>query len=223
MKKTYRKAFGTTHTLLLVFMAILFLGLGLFAGHHLQQRSATEEIGNNSLQTYPEPRIIADFALIDQHGEEFSLAALKGRWHLVFLGFTHCPDICPTTLGMLATLAEQLRGELTEAMQPGVVFISVDPERDQPQQLRQYVTFFDPGFTAVTGAAAQLKALSYQLGAVYMIEEHEAGVVDYNVDHSSGIFLLDPQARLKGVFPAPHRSQIITAELKQLILAGGDD
>ena len=86
---------------------------------------------------------------------------------------------------------------------PRVVFISVDPERDTPDRLADYVEFFDPTFVGITGPDAQLAALSLQMGIAYFVDQHDAGA-NYDVAHSAGILLLDRQARLVGVFPAPH-------------------
>jgi protein SCO1/2 len=195
---------------------------GLTAGFMLRQQAASQ-VESPILQAYLQPKPIANFLLKDQHGGEFSLHNLRGHWSLLYLGFTQCPDICPTALATLAQVSNMLSGQLPESMQPRVVFISVDPERDQPEQLKRYVEFFDAGFSAATGDHTQLEILSFQLGAMYAVQVHEEGVTEYNVDHSAGIFVLNPAAQLHGKFPPPHAAALIAAELKELILAGQPD
>jgi protein SCO1/2 len=175
-----------------------------------------------SLIVLPEPRVIADFALIDQSSQPFSLQRLRGNWSLIFFGFTHCPDVCPTALYELQQVRKALSKEAgQEAGQeagkptpmPEILFVSVDPERDTPQALSAYLSHFDPSFIGVTGKHEQLLPLTRQVGIAYRIEEHESGATQYSVDHSTGILLTDPAGRLHGVFPAPHDATDMTADL----------
>lgn len=170
------------------------------------------------LMTLPEPRVVADFALVDDEGQPFSLSNLKGHWSLLFFGFTHCPDVCPSALYDLSMIRKSLQQEHPEkAEHLEILFVSVDPERDTPEKLKNYVEYFDPAFTGVTGPQAQLAPLTMQLGIAYRIEEHEQDSLVYNVDHSASILLINPEGRLYGVFPAPHSSEPITAELAGVI------
>lgn len=170
-----------------------------------------------ALRILPEPRVIADFELVDQDGAPFSLERLQGRWSLLFFGFTHCPDICPSTLYDLH--------QVNQAMAPGkggkaahqVIFVSVDPERDSPQRLKAYIDYFDPDFIAASGDPAQITALTRQIGVAWRIEAHEAGAGNYTVDHSASVMLTDPQGRLHGVFPAPHDADEIIHDLRALL------
>ncbi len=166
-----------------------------------------------ALKTYPEPRIIADFALLDQAGQPFSLSRWQQRWDLVFFGFTHCPDICPSTMALMSQLLTQ--AELGDQL--GVTFISVDPQRDRPSHLAEYVEFFNPEFDAATGPEAQLIALTHQLGVLFDIEPHQAGATAYNVDHSAAVLLINPQGRYVGQFPAPHELDAMVTDLQRMI------
>jgi protein SCO1/2 len=180
------------------------------------------EPSNAALMVLPEPRVIADFALLDGQGAPFSLDNLRGRWSLIFFGYTHCPDVCPSTLYDLKLIHEkldQLNGDAASGHQ--VLFVSVDPERDTPEQLNQYVSYFHPDFIGVTGPPEQLAPLTMQLGIAYRIEEHEAGSTQYNVDHSVSVLLMDPQGRLHGVFPAPHDADKMAGELAAAIRLTG--
>jgi len=173
---------------------------------------------NASLLLLPQPRVVADFALVDDTGEAFSLENLKGKWSLIFFGFTHCPDVCPSTLYDLKQLHEKLN-QPDSRREPGhqVLFISVDPERDTPEKLQQYVDYFHPDFIGVTGPHEQLSPLTLQLGIAYRIGEHEPGSMQYDVDHSVSVMLIDPEGRLKGVFPAPHDVDKMASELSAAI------
>jgi len=173
---------------------------------------------NAALMLLPEPRVIADFALVDDAGAPFSLDNLRGQWSLIFFGYTHCPDVCPSTLYDLKLVHEklqQLNGDAESGHQ--VLFVSVDPERDMPEQLKKYVDYFHPDFIGVTGPQEQLAPLTMQMGIAYRIEEHEAGATQYNVDHSVSILLMNPQGRLHGVFPAPHDADKMARELAAAI------
>lgn len=170
-----------------------------------------------ALRILPEPRVIADFDLVDQDGRPFSLERLRGRWSLLFFGYSYCPDVCPSALFDLQQVHEALlSGDQPEA-QHRVVFVSVDPERDTPDRLREYAAYFHPDFIAVTGSDEQLAPLTLQIGVAYRIEPHEPGSMNYLVDHSAGIMLLDPRARLYGIFPAPHTPEAMIQDLRGLL------
>jgi protein SCO1/2 len=173
---------------------------------------------NATLLVLPEPRVIADFALVDDQGEPFTLDNLRGRWSLLFFGFTNCPDVCPGTLNDLKLVHEKL-SQLNGDAAPGhqIVFVSVDPERDTPEKLHRYLNYFHPDFIGVTGPLQQLSPLTMQFGIAFHIQEHQAGSTSYNVDHSVSIMLTDPQGRLQGVFPTPHDAGRIASELASVI------
>ncbi len=176
----------------------------------------------SSLLVLPNARVIADFRLTDHHSKVFSLTDLQSTWSLIFFGFTNCPDVCPGTLFELQKVNKNLQQNLqSEADQPQILFISVDPERDTPAKLKQYVAYFDPGFIGLTGDHSQLLPLTRQLGIAYRIdqqdpEEQDRGTPRYDVAHSASILLTDPQGRLYGVFPAPHDAEKIAVDLLAL-------
>jgi protein SCO1/2 len=162
-------------------------------------------------------RKIAVPALVKDNGETFSIGDLSGRWHILFFGYTHCPDICPTTMGVLAQAKKTAEAASREF--PGVIFISVDPERDKVATLGQYVQYFDKEFIGVTGDPALVKALALQLSVVYLKMPVEAGsgADDYLVDHSSALLLLDPQGRLKAFLNPPHDPTTILKDIQTVI------
>jgi protein SCO1/2 len=187
-------------------------GVGMFKLMELR-----DQPGFRSLLALPQAKVVADFALLDQSAQPFSLAGFKGRWSVLFFGFTSCPDICPNTLYQLQQVRKELAGQLAAQDVPGIYLVSVDPERDSPEKLAEYLSFFDPAFRGLTGDDKQLRALTMQLGIVYHVAEHDAGSAEYTVDHSASLVVLDPQTRLYGVFPAPHDPANISHDLLQLL------
>lgn len=179
---------------------------------------ARNQASTAALLVLPDPRVITDFMLTDQRSQAFALADLHGKWSLIFFGFTHCPDVCPGTLFELRKVNESLQQQLeTNIKKPQILFVSVDPERDTPAKLEQYLAYFDPGFIGLTAEHAQLLPLTRQLGIAYFVEEHEPGAAQYDVAHSASILLTDPQGRLYGAFPAPHAAEKIVADLLAII------
>lgn len=139
-------------------------------------------------------------SLIDQHSNAVTIDTFRGQWDLVFFGFTHCPDICPTTLQVLATAQQQLEeaGELP----PRIVLVSVDPERDTPEQLAQYVAHFGADNLGVTGELENIKVLTAALGIYF--EKHDLGDGNYSVDHSASVLLFNTAGEFHALFSGPH-------------------
>lgn len=151
---------------------------------------------------WPDPKQLQPFALTDQHGAPFGVKRFDKRWTFLFFGYTHCPDVCPTTLSMLAKVRQDLaRDGSGDDVQ--VVFVSVDPARDTPQHLGAYVSFFDPDFVALTGPDDALAPLTRQLG-IYFSRDAPDGDGNYMVGHSSAVLLIDPQRRLVAIHQTPH-------------------
>ncbi len=184
------------------------LAAGLFASRMMIDR--TQDL--RAAQMFPTPRALTDFRMETAQGEPFTRADLEGRWSLMFFGFTNCPDVCPDTLAMLSQSMDQLRLMRREEL-PQVVFVSVDPERDQGALLADYVRWFDEEFVAVTGAEEQLQALTRQLGIVYYRENPDENTGFYNVDHSAAVMIIDPQGRLHGRFSHPLVPEDVVADL----------
>jgi protein SCO1/2 len=202
-------------TIFVVIIAVLSAAAGMAMWGLLNN---PRQPADQTLIELPEPWDIPAVTLIDQDGQPFGPDELRGQWSLLFFGFTHCPDVCPTTLydlHQVKTRLQEQHGVSGDDYQ--VVFVSVDPERDTPQKLRDYVAYFDPSFLAVTGEHDQLRPLTRKLAIAYRIEEHEAGAAAYNVDHSVSILLASPEARIHGIFPAPHDIDKMAAALGRLI------
>ena len=159
----------------------------------------------------PSAKAIADFQLTDQHGKPFTRNNLVGKWSFAFFGYTHCPDVCPTSLSMLAQVMKKLEKDSTLDTLPQVIFVSVDPERDTPELLAQYLPYFNPDFIGVTGDPQQLLLLTRQLGIMYgKVPADNAD--DYLVDHSASIILFDPDGNFLALFGMPHDPDLIAQE-----------
>ena len=203
-----------------VLVAALAAGLGLWAGQAwFATRGApaanAETATRPALQAvrlFNAPRPIPAFRLEGERGA-LGPADLAGRWTLVFLGFTHCPDICPTTLAMLARAQDAWR-KLPEAQRPRVLFVSVDPERDPPAKVAGYARFFHADTLAATTAEPALGDFVQSLGMVYMKVPQPGG--DYMMDHSSTMVLLDPQGRQAGLIRPPFDAAAIGSDLAAL-------
>ena len=165
----------------------------------------------NHLVALDPPREVADFELLDQHDRPFGVKDLRGRWTLLFVGFTRCPDICPTTLGLLTSVQGRLpqRGSTLQ-----FVFVSADPERDTPSTLRDYVGLFNADWTALSGPFDQLDRLLNSLQLAYV--KVPVGNGEYTIDHSTALVLIDPAASMVGFYPAPHEPAALLADLANL-------
>lgn len=172
-------------------------------------RTAPPQLSEGTL--LPEARPIADFTLVRQDGTPFGRRNLEGHWSFVFFGYTHCPDICPTSLAMLAQVRKGLEKRLPAQAMPQVIFVSVDPERDTPQQLAGFVPYFHPDFIGLTGEPEQIRHFSRDVGIFYE-KEKNAPAQDYQMFHSAAIALFDPAARYVAVFTPPHDPGRIQAD-----------
>src|SRR3989441_1222481 len=164
---------------------------------------------------FPDPKPLTAFALTDDKNRVFDLASLKGKWSFLFFGFTYCPDVCPTTLAVLARARENIAKNTAGAEDLQFVFVSVDPNRDTASKLGQYMEYFDATFLGVTGDSAQIANLAGQLGAAYEVAI-TPGMENYPVYHTTAVFLVDPQAREQAVFPAPHDTEAIRKAFEEV-------
>lgn len=156
------------------------------------------------------PRPVASFDLVDQYGEAFSETDLRGHWTLLFSGFTYCPDICPATLGLLKAAQERL--DHPPAYR--TVFVSVDPERDTSEKLREYLEWFDPDWIGLTGESSQLKALLDSLDMAHV--RVPVGNGEYTMDHTTAVVLIDPNGYMAGYWKAPIQVKALAEDLGQL-------
>jgi protein SCO1/2 len=161
-------------------------------------------------------RALPQFELVDHHGEKFGNDNLIGKWNLMFFGYTHCPDICPTSLQTMNNMVNAIDdSDVRNAIK--VYFISVDPARDKPANLASYVTYFNPTFIGATAEMEKLTTLTRPLGIAHQIHKKSEDDVSYEVDHSGAIVLINPAGEYAGLFSAPHSAQTMAQDLTLIV------
>jgi protein SCO1 len=182
-----------------------------FIKEHLSQPELTAAI------VYPAgSRELPDFRLTDFKHEAFDKHRLYGKWSFLFFGYTRCPDICPMTLQTLGWAADRIRRGGHD--DTSFVFISVDPARDNPDYLNDYVSYFRAGFLGVSGEDAQLSVLTKAIGAPYRRTEMKyGGAENYLMDHSAMIYLISPRAELYAMLTPPHKAETIAADFDTIL------
>lgn len=200
---------------LAVTMLLIGFGISLAVRQADISGQGSEPVQLESGTLIPTPRPMSPFRLSDHTGNPFSQESIKGRWHLLSFGYTHCPDVCPTTLAMLARLADQL-GQESPGLKITTAFVTVDPERDTPEVLASYVTYFDRTFLGISGDPRELARLTGQLGILYARVESDSNL-GYLMDHSNAIILTDPQGQFHALFSAPHDPKAMARDLTEII------
>ncbi|MCQ4310784.1 SCO family protein [Pseudomonas stutzeri] len=168
-----------------------------------------------NLLLLPRERQLPSLELIDEQGNAFSTNSLRGRWYLLFFGFTACPDVCPTTLSDMRGLFKQLQPEIREQLQ--LVLVSADPARDTPEALRTYLGYYRAGFRGLTGDMDALQGLSKALGLPFVPVEKTEG--DYSVSHSGNLAIVGPDGTLRGYIRAPFKLEGLRQALPEVIEA----
>jgi len=160
----------------------------------------------------PAPKLLQAFTFMDQKGKPYTQVNLQGKWTLLFFGYTHCPDICPTTLIVLASLKKQLETQLNSAKGVQVVFVSVDPQRDKPVILAKYLSYFHKDFIGITAGQGKTRAFAGQFGAMYF-KEKQTNSDNYLMAHASSIYLINPGTELVASFSPPHDHNTIASQI----------
>ena len=176
------------------------LAATLAAGVFLALRMQTPAEPHSAL-VLPAPNPLPEFNLVDQHGNPADRSVFEGQWDLVFFGFTHCPDICPTTLQVLSTARAALEDQGQSPL-PRIVLVSVDPERDTPEIMGKYVDYFGDGNLGITGSLEEIRKLTTGLGIYF--EKQPGDGDDYVVDHSAAVLVIDPDGGFHALFGGPH-------------------
>jgi len=139
--------------------------------------------------------------------------AFSGHWTLLYTGYTFCPDICPTELTQLSRLMPELKKALPKVSWQ-VMFLSVDPDRDSPKRMREYLNYFDPAFIGITGKREMIDKVTGAVKAGYKITPHPPGKPDYEVSHDTAFRLISPDGRMVAILPSPHHIKPMTRALK---------
>jgi len=195
-------------------VAIVAIAGGMLLSRALLDRSEGPTLAKATLLDPARPLPPAQF--VDQDGKPFGVEQLRGHWSILFFGFTHCPDVCPTTLALLAQVEKKLT-DLPSAQQPHIVLVSVDPQRDTPEQLAKYLKSFSPTFSGLTGEQQAVHDFTLQMGVPVAISPLPDG--SYTVDHSAAIFVVDPNGALRALSSTPHNVPIIAADYRSLVEA----
>ncbi len=197
-----------------------FIGWQSFSNKAAAPLSIQQQLNKLGAFKFPQAINVTDVPFINEEGEVIGKQNNLGKWSFLFFGYTFCPDVCPTTLAVM----QQTWVKLSPAQQAQtqIVLVSVDPERDTPEQLKSYMDYFDPSFTAFTGKPASLRSLAAQLNAVYAKVERQnaAGEADlelgYLMDHSANIAILDPNGHYYGFIKPPFNPQKMLAVMKAI-------
>lgn len=159
-------------------------------------------------------RPAAPIELTDQHGQRFSLADQAGKVVILYFGYTSCPDACPTTLSDWMAVKEALG---RDAARVRFVMVTVDPERDTPERLAQYLAFFDPEFIGLTGTPEQTQAIAQAYGIVAVKRQFDETAMGYLVDHTTSTFVIDTKGRMRLVYAHGTDPELIAEDLRHLL------
>lgn len=187
------------------------LAAGVFVG----SRQTDADLSELSGFSFPEPKLLYDVALLDHNNEAFTEANFKGRWTFIYVGYTFCPDACPMTLTTLNQMYAQL-SEVELSNDVSTLLVSVDPERDTPERLKEYVKYFNKSVTGVTGSPAELKIFADQVSAIYSVPEDRSDP-NYLVDHSSAVVLINPDAAVQAIFTPPQTAEAMAKDFRLLV------
>lgn len=186
-------------------LAIVAAGGGFWVARELDHSKVVLARGT----WLPQPREVGAFSLLDHTGKPFTQQSLRAQPTLVFFGFTHCPDVCPTTLAQLAQVKKA-----AQIPDLRVALVSVDPQRDTPEALSQYVHAFDPQFVGLTGSDAEIARVARNFGVARARVELPGG--NYTMDHSAAVFLLNRDARIVAVFTPPFDTKLFAQDLRSV-------
>ncbi|MDW3095166.1 MAG: SCO family protein [Gammaproteobacteria bacterium] len=203
---------ATNKAILIILAIAISIGLGIYASG---KKFALGDINQQLKQAtylYDQQKAIADFSLIDHNNNSFTPDNINNLWTFWFFGFTHCPDICPITLGTLSATVDRLKSKHNIEDEIKIIFVSVDPERDEIAKLKSYTSAFSAHALGVTAAPEQLAPFLKNMGIVAVKQSPKQESSDYLVDHSSSIFLIAPDTGISAVFGAPHNAEEITQD-----------
>ncbi|MEE4746884.1 SCO family protein [Pseudomonas alliivorans] len=204
-----------TQKTVFILVAVVALIMGLTINRVLSGKGPGDQTAliDAGVILLPQSRSLPSLSMSDQNGAPVAVDELKGKWTLVFFGYTYCPDICPTTLAQLRDIRTKLPQEAVDNMR--VVLVSVDPDRDTPQQLKQYLGYFDPRYIGLTAPVADVQKLASALSIPFI--PADTSKPGYTVDHSGNLALIGPDGRQRGFIRSPLNAQKLMAQLPVLL------
>lgn len=205
----------TQKTVFVLFAAVALV-LGLTVNKVLNSKGdGTDKVAllDAGIVLLPQSRSLPGLSLTNQNGQAQAVDQFKGQWSLLFFGYTFCPDICPATLAQLRQLKGMLPAEAQARLR--VVLVTVDPQRDNPEQLKKYLGFFDPAFMGLTGAQEDLQKLASAVSIPYI--PADTSQENYTVDHSGNLVILGPDGTQRGFIRAPLNNDKLAVQLPGLL------
>ncbi|TRX73879.1 SCO family protein [Pseudomonas mangiferae] len=198
-----------------ILVAVVALVMGLTVYKALSERHQQDPVRllDAGIVLLPQSRTLPELSMTDQDGQPLRVDTLKGRWSLLFFGYTFCPDICPTTLAQLRELKGKLPEEARARLQ--VMLVSVDPNRDTPQQLKQYLGYFDPAFRGATGDLDTLQKFAAAVSIPFI--PADTSKPNYTVDHSGNLVIIGPDGTQRGFIRAPLNNAKLADQLPSLV------
>jgi protein SCO1/2 len=200
--------------LIIAFLLGIALAAGIWTAVNMQRANATLL----SATLLPAPAELPQVSLLNHEAQAIDEQVFAGQWDLVFFGFTHCPDICPVTLQVLSAAKRQLIKENFESL-PRIVLVTVDPERDTPAKLADYISAFGDGNLGITGDPNEIRKLTSSLGIYF--QKQDSGDEYYSVDHSAVVIVMDPEGRFHSLFSSPHVIENYVHDLPLLVKRRG--
>lgn len=204
-----------TQITVFVLVAIVALVLGLTVNKVLTSKGQGDPtvLLDAGIVLLPQSRSLPELSLTNQDGQTVAVDQLKEQWSLLFFGYTFCPDICPATLAQLRQLQGQLPPETLAKLR--IVLVTVDPNRDTPEQLKKYLDYFDAGFIGLTGEQATLQKLANAVSIPFI--PADTSKENYTVDHSGNLVLIGPDGKQRGFIRAPLNNAKLAAQLPGLL------
>lgn len=204
-----------TQITVFVLVAIVALVLGLTVNKVLTSKGQGDPtvLLDAGIVLLPQSRSLPELSLTNQDGQTVAMDQLKDQWSLLFFGYTFCPDICPATLAQLRQLQGQLPPETLAKLR--IVLVTVDPNRDTPEQLKKYLDYFDAGFIGLTGEQATLQKLANGVSIPYI--PADTSKENYTVDHSGNLVIIGPDGKQRGFIRAPINNTKLAAQLPGLL------
>lgn len=218
--RSKRKSIGKIQLFPTLMLALLAGSAGIWMALQTSEPdNALESIQatlDNALIFPADFKSVPAFSLLDQHETTTTEESMQGQWNLVFFGFTHCPDVCPMTLSVVRDVVEDIKAD-DNLPNPQVTFVTVDPKRDTPEKLNDYMAFFNPEFTGLTGDLNAIYELTRPMNVVAQFTANDENPDAYTVDHTASIFLIDPELKVRGSFKVPHETESILADYRVMM------
>jgi protein SCO1/2 len=202
------------------FVLIVALSISVYLKWQRANVDLSTVVDQSVMRVLPQAIPVPEATLTKMDGKPFTRKNFLGKWTFLYFGYTLCPDVCPTELTALAEVAALLRQQGVQSSWQEM-FVSVDPERDTPEQLAKFVTYFDPKIIGATGTQTELSLLAKPLGVGWekaaLPTANDAASTSYLINHTTSILLVSPEATVVGVYPTPHDPEAMVKAFRTVI------